>query len=82
MSAASVPQRHPLDLLPERAPVVRGELGVLDALLAPVLVRARDVEERVLEVKQLVADALADEDAPCVLRHDGLLILFLGEETI
>lgn len=68
-------QRHSLDLFAKRPPVVRLELRILDTLLAPVLMQLAGVILRVLEVEQLVADALLDEDAAGVLLHDRLLVL-------
>ena len=72
-----IPQRHVLDFLAEPAPIIRLELRVLDALLAPVLMGPADMVLRELEIGQFVADALLDEDASGVLVDDGLLVLLL-----
>jgi hypothetical protein len=70
-----VTRRHTLQLVQQPPPVVRQHLAVLDALLRPVLIPARDVVLRRLEVAQLVAQALLDEDGAVVLRYDGFFVL-------
>lgn len=68
-------QRHAVKLVEQSAPVVGQHLGVLDPLLRPVLVPTRHMVLGVLEVDELVADALLDEDGPVVLVYDGFLVL-------
>lgn len=67
--------RHALDLLTERSPIVRLQLRVLDALLAPLLVQPGDVVLALLEEQELVTNTLFDEDAAGMLLHDRLLVL-------
>lgn len=67
--------RHTLHLLAQRPPIIRLQLRVLDALLAPFLMQPADVVLRLLEEEQLVADALFDEDAAGVLLDYGFLVL-------
>lgn len=70
-----VARRHTLQLVQQTPPVIGQHLAVLDALLRPVLVPARDVVLRRLEVHQLITEALLDEDGPVVLCDDGFLVL-------
>lgn len=70
-----ITQRHPFDGVDASTPIVRLEFRVLDPLLRPVLVEARDAVLAVLEVQQFVAQALDDEDAAGVLGDDGLFVL-------
>ena len=73
--AQLIAQRHPLDLLTQRSPVVRLELCILDPFLAPILMQSADMILRLLEEEQLVPDALLDKDAAGMLVNDRLLIL-------
>ena len=68
-------QGHALEAVHEAAPVVGQHLGVLDALLGPVLVPARHIILGVLEVNKLVANALLNEDRSVVLVDDRFLVL-------
>lgn len=70
-----VARRHTLQLVQQTPPVIGQHLAVLDALLRPVLVPARNVVLRRLEIHQFVAQALLDEDRPVVLCDDGFLVL-------
>ena len=70
-----VAERHAIQLVEQAAPVVGQHFAVLDALLGPVLVPARDVVLRLLEVDELVADALAHKHGAVVLVHDALFVL-------
>ena len=67
--------RHTLDLLTERSPIIRLQLRVLDALLAPLLVQPGDVILALLEEKELITDAFPDEDAAGVLLDNGFFVL-------
>ena len=73
--AKSVPQRHMLDILVEPPPIVRLELRILDALLAPILMQSTHLILRVLEIDQLIANTFHDEYTSGVLVDDGLLVL-------
>lgn len=61
---------HALDLVAEISPVVCLQLGIFDPLLAPILMQAADMILALLEVGELVADALLDENAPGMLLHN------------
>ena len=71
-----IAQRHALNGIHAPAPIIRQQLRVLDPLLRPVLVQARDAVLAVLEIQQFVAQALEDEDAAGVLGDDGLFVLY------
>ena len=71
----SFPQRHSLQLLAECSPIVGLQLSVLDPFLTPVHMQLADVILRLLEVNNLVANALLDENTSCVLCDDRLLVL-------
>ena len=42
-SVHSIPQRHPIHLLAQCSPIIRLQLSILDALLAPVLMHFADL---------------------------------------
>lgn len=71
----SLPRRHSVDFLAERTPVIRLQLRVLDALLAPVLMEPADVVLAGLEEDELVPDTLLDEYSTRMLLHDRFLVL-------
>lgn len=71
----SIAQRHSIQLLVEGSPVLCRELGILDTLLAPLLVCAADVVLRVLEVHNLIANALLYENSSSMLVDNRLLVL-------
>jgi hypothetical protein len=68
-------RRHPLNLVAQATPVVRLQLGVLDPLLAPVLMQTADVILALLEMDEFVADALRNEDTPGMLLDNGFFVL-------
>lgn len=68
-------RRHPLDFVTQATPVVRLQFGVLDPLLAPVLVQTADVVLALLEVNKFVSNAFLDKDTPGMLLNNGCLIL-------
>lgn len=71
----SVSQRHPFHLVSQRPPIVSLQLGILDPLLTPVLMQPADVILGLLEIDQLVADALFDEYPARMLLHNRLFVL-------
>jgi hypothetical protein len=73
--ARSICRRHTLHLLTQRPPIIRLQLRVLDTLLTPFLMQPGDMVLALLKVRQLVADALLDEDAAGVLLDDRFLVL-------
>lgn len=72
---AALARRHPLNFVTQATPIVRLQFGVLDTLLAPVLMQPADVILASLEVNEFVADAFCDEDAPSMLLHNGFFVL-------
>lgn len=68
-------RRHPLNFVAQATPVVRLKFGVLDTLLAPVLMQTADVILALLEVDEFIMDAFFDEDAPSMLLHNGFFVL-------
>ena len=70
-----LPKRHRLHLIRQTPPIVRMQLGVLDQLLAPVLVQATDVVLGALEESELMQETFLDEDAASVLGDNGLFVL-------
>lgn len=66
---------HTFNLLTQGPPVLRLKLGVLHALLAPLLMQSTNVILALLEVQKLVTNALLDEDTPRMLLDDALLVL-------
>lgn len=68
-------RRHPFHLVAQSSPVVGLQFGVLHPFLAPVLMQAADVVLALLEMDELIPNALLDEHAPCVLLHDGFFVL-------
>ena len=64
-----------LDLLTQPPPIIRLQLGILDTLLAPILMCTTDMVLTLLEVDKFVSDAFFDEDAAGVLVDNGLFVL-------
>lgn len=71
-----VPSGHPFYLVTEPSPIVRLQLGILDQLLAPVLMQSANVVLALLEIRNFIPDALLDENSPCMLLYDRLLVLY------
>lgn len=71
----SIPKRHSIDFFAQSSPVVRQQLRVLDALLAPILVQTTDVILATLKEENFVTDAFLDEDRPSMLGDNRLLVL-------
>lgn len=69
-NAALQARRHPLNFIAQATPVLRLQFGVLDALLAPVLMQAADVILALLEVNEFVTNAFCDEDTPSMLLYN------------
>jgi len=74
-SIESITQRHTLNTIHQSPPAIRLQLGILDALLRPLLMRPGNPPDHALEEDDLVAHAFLDEDAARVLVDDGLLVL-------
>ena len=83
---SSVTKWHALKAIEQAAPVVGKHLRVLDPLLGPILVPARDIVLGVLEVDKLVAETFLDKDRPVVLIDNGffvlLFVLACAQETV
>jgi hypothetical protein len=71
----SIPQRHPLNPINQRPPAISLQLSILHPLLRPILMRPRNPPNHALEKQDLVAHALADENAARVLVDDRLFVL-------
>lgn len=65
-----LPRRHSFHFVTQLPPVVRLQFGILYTLLAPVLVQPTDMVLALLEVDELIPDALLDEHTPCMLLHN------------
>ena len=63
-------QRHILNLLAQRSPIISLKLSILYTLLTPVLMQPADLVLGLLEEDQLIPDALFDEDSSGMLIDD------------
>lgn len=68
-------RRHSLNFFAESSPILCLQLGIFDALLAPILMEPAYMILALLEEYDLVADALRDENTPSMLLDDALFIL-------
>ena len=62
-----LPKWHSFHLLTECSPVVGLQLRILDPFLTPVYLQLANVVLRLLEVDDLVSNALLDKETSCVL---------------
>jgi hypothetical protein len=70
-----IPRRHTLDLFTQPPPIIRHQLGILDSLLAPILMQPTNMIHALIEEPQFISDTLFDKHAAGVLLNNGFLVL-------
>ena len=73
--ACLVAKRHAFEFIKQTTPVVSEHLRVLDSLLCPILIPTGDVVLGVLEICELITNALLDKYRTVVLVDDSFLVL-------